>query len=413
MVHPVYPVRLISGCLLALFSLTLCVAHGATLYVSKDGDDGNPGTRSKPFLNIQAAIDASKRNGRIIVGPGKYVENLVISENALDESLDGLKLESSAGRWATVIDGDDSVDGDGDGIPVIEVRAFKVQIGRKGKGFTVQNAGDPVAGIPAAGLDYVGAQGKIEGNWFVENPIGAFVAGYLGETRKLQIRGNIFSDNADRGLYCLNCNGAIIRENRASGNTVGIDLASTGSATVQKNVLMGNAIIGLWNQNSNGGNRIQDNVLVRSSNNGYIQTGIGGDLVQGNITAKTGTGINISQLPGSSGQVTKKNLSVANTGDGFYIGTGASHKFEQNSAFSNVDDGMQVSSTASFTSFSRNNAVESNCGIEIETGLELQYLKQYFHQGLMPDTCGGGTVHMDATTVDKANPIMVNTARKL
>ena len=64
--------------LLVVLTLTCTYALGATLYVSKDGNDANPGTRSEPLLKIQDAIDASKKNGRIIVGPGKYIENLEI-----------------------------------------------------------------------------------------------------------------------------------------------------------------------------------------------------------------------------------------------------------------------------------------------------------------------------------------------
>ncbi len=389
--------------LVAILTLTSTYSLGATLYVSKDGSDGNPGTRSAPLLKIQDAIDASKQNGRIIVGPGKYIENLEIIENGTGEPLTGLRLESSAGRWATIIDGD------GNNLPVIFVEASKVQIGRKGKGFTVQNAAST-----ADGLRYVAVApgGKIEGNWFVDNGMGVFVSMGPG-AGKIQIRHNRFSDNESEGLRCSNCDRAVIRENHAQGNETGLRILSSGAATVEKNVSMDNEEYGVHNPMSDGKNRIRNNVFVTSMFNGYNQFDGDGDIVQANISAQNGTGFNSSQATNTHTQQIRNNLSVANSADGFFVGIGLAQKFELNTAVSNVDDGFQTGTGDDFAAFKRNNAMANNCGIEVQGGDNVQHLRQFFANNSAADTCGDGDIDAASTNVDKPNPIKVNTAAKL
>lgn len=46
------------------------------LYVSKNGNDGNIGSADKPFLTVQAAINAASSGTTIFIFPGTYSENI-------------------------------------------------------------------------------------------------------------------------------------------------------------------------------------------------------------------------------------------------------------------------------------------------------------------------------------------------
>ena len=55
-------------------------------YVSKNGDDGNPGTKDAPFKTIQAAKDAVRNVNRQM--QGDIVVNIMAGTYYLDETLD-------------------------------------------------------------------------------------------------------------------------------------------------------------------------------------------------------------------------------------------------------------------------------------------------------------------------------------
>ena len=45
-------------------------------YVSKSGNDGNPGTQASPFLTIQRGLNAASSGQKIVVGAGDYPEQI-------------------------------------------------------------------------------------------------------------------------------------------------------------------------------------------------------------------------------------------------------------------------------------------------------------------------------------------------
>lgn len=230
---------------------------------------------------------------------------------------------------------------------------------------------------------------------------------------RVEIRSNVFSDNVNYGLRCVNCDSAIIRENHARGNTTGIQIVSTGSARVEKNVSMNNDEYGIHNLQSDGKNRIKDNVLVSNAFNGYNQFNGDGDIVQANIAAQNGTGFNSSQFTNINIQQVKNNLAVANETDGFFLGIGPAQKFQYNTAVSNADDGVQTGSNADFASFANNNAMDNDCGIDVQTGETVRYLKQLFANNAAATSCGGGAIDLDSTTVNRPNPLRANIAGRL
>jgi hypothetical protein len=56
-------------------------AHGRTYLVAKAGDDANDGSSDTPFRTIGKAIEVVQPGDVIYVGPGTYVENLVITKS--------------------------------------------------------------------------------------------------------------------------------------------------------------------------------------------------------------------------------------------------------------------------------------------------------------------------------------------
>src|ERR1051326_6426739 len=52
----------------------LISAHGATLYVSTQGSDSNPGTAAQPFRTITHAYSAASAGTTILVAPGVYTD---------------------------------------------------------------------------------------------------------------------------------------------------------------------------------------------------------------------------------------------------------------------------------------------------------------------------------------------------
>ena len=60
-------IKSINLCLLVLYLAGFLSLNAKDYYVSKDGDDANPGTFEKPFLTIQKAADV------MIVGDVCYI----------------------------------------------------------------------------------------------------------------------------------------------------------------------------------------------------------------------------------------------------------------------------------------------------------------------------------------------------
>ncbi|MEM7220986.1 MAG: hypothetical protein AAF515_21680, partial [Pseudomonadota bacterium] len=119
--------------LVALCSPSIGLAAGVA-HVEKHGNDNGACDRAAPCLTIQHAINLVGKSGRVLVGPGRYVETLNIE-------FDGLSLVSTRGRTTTQIDitelpfsGQPTIGGQ-----IIRVNADGVTIGQKGRGFTLKH----------------------------------------------------------------------------------------------------------------------------------------------------------------------------------------------------------------------------------------------------------------------------------
>ena len=132
------------------------VSESRTLYVERWGQNTlDCGSKSSPCeLISHALLQRAKRNDRIVVGPGTYLDNISVDLNNEGEPLSGVKIESVGGRNVTIID---AVQND---LPVFDIRQPNVRLGKKGKGFSVTGATSS-SGIEFA--DTVADRGRVEG----------------------------------------------------------------------------------------------------------------------------------------------------------------------------------------------------------------------------------------------------------
>jgi nitrous oxidase accessory protein NosD len=374
-----------------------------THYVEKWGSDANPCTKTLPCLTIQHAIRNSKKNDKIVVGPGEYDENVSISQNSMGEDLEGLKIESSAGRWATFVT---AVSPSAAAIAVLQP---KVQIGKKGKGLTFQNSTNT-----AAVLFLSNAPGaKVEGNRMADSGWGLFIANNPNDLKN-QIKNNITENNTENGFYCNGCYKALIQENQSRGNgDIGFYIFNAESMSFFKNIASNNGGTGLYVLGTNNNAKIKDNVFYKNAGDGMQTDNADGQLVQANIAGDNSvSGFDIFQTSFTKPQQVKNNLAAANTNDGFLINDGMSAKFDFNTAVSHGDDGIDVAAGADFSSFKNNNAIEDSCGLEYNGGSALKYVKLFVENDIV-DLCGGGVFDPSSSFATKPNPLKAKVASKL
>lgn len=414
MIHAITFSRFATLLMIAAISVS-GAAHGKTLYVEKWGANNDNCTKTTPCQTIQHAINRSSANGKIKVGPGMYEENLEINTNHVGLLLDGLKLESTTGRYSTIVH---SVDPN---LPALTINQPKVQIGKKGKGFTF--AGTTGTFDAAILVDVVNPAGKvkIEGNrigWprkITDLPNDDYANYYGIEVTqvgyKIQIRNNIFQNVWVSVIICRTCNQAIIKDNRIESSGEGLYLISSNKASVLKNLSSSNRFSGLRVAASSTSFLFKDNVVERNTEHGIRFESAKSANTQGNISAyNSEDGINISQSSEADATRLKNNLSIGNSDHGFRLFNLENAWIEGNTAMANTLDGIDLLGTAAIRSIKNNNTIANgNCGLEGDSGITYATTRHY--------SVGNSLNFCDATytgaPVSKANPIKVNGARTL
>lgn len=398
------------------------MAVAKSWYVGKEGaDDPDCGARTSPCLSITHVLNfLAGNNDKIIVGPGKYLENL-------DISIEGLKLESVAGRWGTIIEAASPAD------HVIYLDAPKIQIGKKGKGFTVQGATDMLRGGIFVNEAVMVDRIKIEGNRVTENFYGIVIinvegAGNTDEERaafqsRPQLRFNdIVANTSGVGIVCEGCGGGIIHDNRIDGNpgTAGwplfVDFGDR--VTVMRNVIAKNGYHVAVEESVRDA-RIKDNVISASGDDGVVIFNADGHQIQSNIFSQNGDemtefGLVVYQETNHKPMQVKHNLAVAGAGSSFFLaGEGYEASFEGNTSVGAGNDGVDVDSELmTFKKFRNNTTVGSvDCGIYAESDGIVTHEKHYFANNTL-DTCGGD-IGSDGSMPKKPGPIKVNKAKAL
>lgn len=389
-----------------------------TLYVEKWGISANVDcTRTAPCRTINAALDVAGDNDRIIVGPGIYNEHFEID-------IPGLKMESTGGRYATIIDNDMATS------DTIQLSASRIVFGKKGKGFTVIGATTgPVAAIfvnsPDASTPI--SRIRIEGNRIGQarltdaatNDGFANRYGILVNSggERIQIRNNIFQNNALDAIECSNCLRALIRDNRMESNgESGIEImGDSDGSIIERNVVIGNNSNGIVTQIGTSDLRIKNNVSeYNRGGDGFTLINVAGARVESNISGRNDDkGFDLFQSGDANPLSFKNNLTVGNDNDGVFGFNLENARIESNSAIDNGDDGIDLTSTDELAKLKSNNTYgNGNCGLEGDSGDE--YIAQ---RHFVRENSGGGTC--DAS-FELTNPIpsvpgrlKVNRARSL
>ncbi len=384
-----------------LFTFGSHSTFAATHYVEKWGSNISPCSKNSPCLTIQFAIDQAKKNDRVIVGPGVYEENIVIDTNT-NGPLEGLKLESTAGRYATII------------TPVmagaiLRISQSRVNIGKKGKGFTFQGT-DEYPGMRGILMDDPTlSRFKIEGNRSVGNSGGGFDL----EGSRFQVRYNILEGS---GIACDYCERSLISDNKIiDAGADGMQLYSAWGSTIQNNVTSGSGTSGIKIDNESSVNppnlsyKISNNVVElnnASGRGGFQLETMSRAIVRGNISMRNmGWGFALFTQEYGKPALVSNNLSMSNDDGGYRIGYSPSSSISKNSSAENEGPGFWIQESASLK-FGLNNTygndgAGSNCGILNDALSPLTYLKHYFAAG---DTeCGDLLTGTFATKPSKIN----------
>ena len=249
---------------LGVMSLVSDPQQRGVVYIATNGSGvWRYSNRSKPprmikvpedYSTIQAAINASNSGDTVLVGPGKYVENI-------DFLGKGILLISAEGSEETIIDG-------GQNGSVVSFASHEDSTTRI-KGFTIRN-GSGIIG--ADGRQYGGgiycssSSPRIEYNVITENNVssgcGAYGGGIaiLGNAHPI-IEGNRFIANSVNslcdalvnyggGIYMAGSAAPLVYENIFSSNYAdwggGIAIQDSGHPVIQKNRILNNRPHNVW-----------------------------------------------------------------------------------------------------------------------------------------------------------------------
>ena len=409
-------IRLAQLALLPILAVTLAsfnTSDAKTRYVEIWGSNTNPNcSRSQPCRNIQHAINQSGANDRIVVGPGEYFGNLTIFSHQ-----SGLKLESTAGRFATIIRPGLDIDG-------LTIEAPRVRVGGKGKGFTFQGPEVALGALPTTeGNGIVGnvdAENlRIEGNRFQWNRRGLWIENGM----RASIRNNIALMNLWTGIFCASCERSIIQDNRVEyTGGQGIYIVSASSRTsVRRNIATGNGDDGIASSSLIGQHaRVQDNVTEQNDVHGFDLHLPAGNFM-GNISTDNGSyGVGLS-LYGNNGSGVgvgrgnvKQNLSALNGLGGFSLESPDEAKIENNFSAHNGTYGFNFFGGI-FNGNPRvrnNSSIDSFCGMYNGVTDNFVFTGQYFGNHDGSETCGPDTYDTDnSCRRDTPVPVRVNRAR--
>ena len=393
-----------------------------TYYVEKWGTSNPDCSKSDPCVGIGDALAvAIGKNDKIVIGPGHYKPMGVMTLG-----VEGLKLESTAGRHATIIEG-------GPASHVMEITNSKVQVGKKGKGFTILGAIDL---LQAAIYINVTADGptniKIQGNRIgvaravddTESDTGEF-SNYRGiyvneGGEKIQVRDNIIENNQTFGVQCLNeCERALISDNTISSNgSGGMQLDDAAMASIRNNLLVSNYGAGINIPDTQSVSvQVRDNVVYGTDDETGLQVfNSDGALVQGNISTENYVGFHLEQssYDGKSLKV-QNNLGVSSGEEGFLFIDTESAIVSNNTTADTFLDGFEFESISALSSLKNINSFnDGNCGLLSTSSDPLPVSKFFANPGDSTGLlCDPGDFPLVGSQPNKPAKVNVSRARKL
>jgi parallel beta-helix repeat protein len=333
----------------------------ATLLVSPTGVfDSTP----TPFTSIQSAVDAASPGDTILVGPGTYQEQVLISK-------DGLDLESATPGAAVIkAPSNDVLAGNA---AVVDIQnAANVVL----DGFTIRGPGPSL--LPFGSLNfgvYVdgASSATIENNTITQisdNPpspnasgvgieVGlsannASLLGLASTVGSALVLNNTIDNYQLAGIVVDNAgSSATVQGNTVLGAasdvaaTYGIVMSNGAAGVIQGNTVSGNVFVvgngtqavGIWLSNPGAGVQVLGNTVF-SNDVGIAVQGAANPVISGNsVSMSTDDGIDL--LAGTSGAQVTANLITDNGLDGIFVNAD-NNTITNNTAIFNSRDGIEL-----------------------------------------------------------------------
>lgn len=196
-------------------------SHRDSLYVSKNTNNIQDGSKAHPFKTIAAALKKADGKTDIHVGEGTYEENIEIKKNIklFGEGKDKTILKSKKDKWSAITVKDDA-----------EINGFSIRNGRRGiwieKKAEVSIVDCAIKYNDYDGIGIEGSNTKKENQVIIEDS---------------EIR-----NNGRAGIYSTGARRVVIENNEIIDNkSDGIDLYSGTSAWISKNSIKNNSGSGM------------------------------------------------------------------------------------------------------------------------------------------------------------------------
>lgn len=269
----------------------------------------------QPDESIQAAINNASSGDEIIIGPGNYTENIIITKG-------DLAIRSETGNPEDTIIGASN-----SGVNVFYVRANNVTI----SGFKIGAAEYPdVTGIHMAACSNC----TISRNNLSENYLGLS----LSSSKNNTISNNSMNLNENYGIHIVRSENNVLFNNTANSNAHGIVLEGNS----RDNDLTGNMV----NSNTGYGFYIISSGNNTFSNNTASENDMGIYMLNSNMSIISGNNASENVRYGIWVSRSKENIISGNTANktscGIYLDSSDSNKLYGNIIASNADSGISM-----------------------------------------------------------------------
>jgi len=322
--------------LLGLLGLGSCLPEKSTdtsggeftqLFVSTEGDDENPGTRSKPWRTIAKGINSIRPGEMLVIRSGTYEEEIDMPTNATEAQPIVIRGE---GATKTIID-------------------------LRGREF--QHAVSFAEGASNLTLERIG----IKGRYFTRWSHGIFISD-VGENRRISLRDiKIEWENGekDRGsgifVHFQSDADLLVEDVEASGFSDGIYLKGSNGITVRNSRFHGNIEDGI---DYNGGEDIiiENNRCYGNHSNGILVHGNekpqSGGILRGNILRGNKNGLTLYE---TDGLVVERNLAHQNNEFGFFLSNGVKNSLLRHNTLTANPNGALKARKRGIANVLRNN----------------------------------------------------------
>jgi PGF-pre-PGF domain-containing protein len=338
-------------------------------------------------------VTGANANDVIIVDPGTYTENIIITKN-------DLVIRSSGNPEDTIIVASD---------PNASVITIRDRINVTIKGLKIINAGTERAGIYLTGSEdctiegnifynnskdginmYFSSENNISGNTFSDDTLNSTTHSiFLNNSHNNNLQSNTVS-NCGYGIAMRYSNNNDLVNNNANNNNMGIYVAHTSSGNtlsnnqVNSNFMSGIVLDGCNNNdlvnntaslnNANGisignatSNTLTNNNASQNTRGIYLSSSSSGNTLSGNIVnSNTGRGIELDNA-GSNNNITS-NVASSNSVYGIYLANSSNNYLIGNIASSNSKGIYLMTSSGNMIS---NNTVSNNTVLNTSNGIML------------------------------------------